>query len=632
MADSNRLSAASGGSWQAVFSEGVRLHKEGRLREAAECYRRVRGLAPACREAWHFGGMIALLNHQPTEAAALFREALRLSPRAGESALCLGVACLAMGDLPAAEAALRHAVSVAPTNAMAWDNLASVLRQQGRVDEAVAAHERAVKLQPANAAAWYSYGTTLLGIERVDEAGACFERALKVDPDHLDAKTGLATLCHRRHQVERAVQLFGEVLARDPSKHSARSYRLFAMNCLPSVSREQLYAEHMAFGRAMGAAPARDFACSRDPGRRLRVAFLSPDLRDHSVAYFLEPLLRCLDREAFEVVLYHDHYLSDAMSAHLRGLSSLWRNFGGQLNAVVETTIRGDAPDILVDLAGHTGLNRLEVFAHRVAPVQVTYLGYPNTTGLAAMDYRFVDAITDPPGEADRLATERLVRFSPTAWSYSAPPDAPAVSPSPGADGAGVVFGSFNNFTKVNDDLLALWGRVLAAVPDSRLFLKARALDEPQLRTWVVDRLRRAGIEPDRVDLRGFVGGKASHLDVYSKVDIALDTSPYNGTTTTCEALWMGVPVVSLAGDRHAARVGASLLTALGRPEWIARTADDYVAIAARLAGGRSALATERHGLRELMRSSLLCDHATQAARVGAALRDCWRQWCASKG
>lgn len=616
--------------FQVLLKEGTIHHRDGHLDQAAECYAQVRALMPSCREAWHWGGMVELLRHRVSEAAGLFEEVLKRWPKSTESAVALGVAKLALGSLPSAEVALRYALTLDPTSGLAWDNLASVLRQQGRVEDAVAAHERAVKLQPGNAAAWFSYGTTMLGVDRVDQACTCFERTLKIDPNHLDAKSGLATIHHRRHQVDRAVQLFGEVLARDPSKHSARSYRLFSLNCLPSVSREQLYAEHRAFGLAMGERPARGFECARDPGRRLRVAFLSPDLRDHSVAYFLEPLLRFMDRASFEVVLYHDHYVTDAMSARLKAQAALWRNFGGQLNAVVESTIRRDAPDILVDLAGHTGLNRLEVFANRVAPVQVTYLGYPNTTGLGAMDYRFVDAITDPPGEADRLATERLVRFSPTAWSYAAPSDAPAVSPPPAASGAGVVFGSFNNFTKVNDDLLGLWGRVLASVPGSRLFLKARALDEPHLRSWIVERITRAGIAADRVELRGFVGGKASHLDAYANIDVALDTWPYNGTTTTCEALWMGVPVVTLEGDRHAARVGSSLLSALGRPKWIAHSADEYVAIAARLAGDLPALVAERSGLRELMRSSLLCDHPGQAARFGAALRDCWREWCSA--
>ena len=611
-----------------LLREGLAFHSQGNLVFASGRYAMVRAIAPTCREAWHYGGMVALLEHKPAEAAALFEQALRLSPKAGESAVCLGVARIAMGDLAAAETALRRAVALDPGNGVAWDNLAMVLRQSCRLNEAVTAHERAVKLQPGNATAWFSFGATLLGVDQVERARTCFESTLKIDPGHLDAKAGLATVCHRRHQVERAIALFGEILAKDPARHSARSYRLFAMNCLADLSPEQLFAEHLEFGRAVGAAPSRVFSCSRDSERRIRVAFLSPDLRDHSVAYFLEPLLRHLDRAAFEVMLYHDHYATDAISARLRSLCSLWRNFGGQLNTVVESTIRSDAPDILVDLAGHTGLNRLTVFAGRVAPVQVTYLGYPNTTGVPAMDYRFVDSITDPPETAQRFNTERLVHFSPTAWSYLAPADAPACAPPPCAGGGGIVFGSFNNFTKVNDALLGLWARVLTAVPGSRLLVKARALNEPELKQWVVGRMQGAGIEPDRLDLRDFIQGKASHLEFYSKVDIALDTHPYNGTTTTCEALWMGVPVVTLAGDRHASRVGASLLTALGRPEWIATQPDDYVAIAARLAEDRERLVVERAGLRELMQQSVLCGHADQARRFGAALRDCWRGWC----
>ena len=231
-----------------------------------------------------------------------------------------------------------------------------------------------------------------------------------------------------------AIAEYGEFLARNPGHHEARSYRLFALHNLDEISREQLFAEHVAYGKAVGVAAPRQWRNVRDPERRLRVAILSPDLREHSCAYFLTPLLQHLDRNQFEVYLYHDHFREDATSARLRALAAVWRNFVGQPHPMVEKTIVQDAPDILIDLAGHTGMtNRLPLFAKRLAPVQITYLGYPNTTGVAAMDYRFTDAIADPEGEADRFATEKLVRFAPTAWVYSPPIDAPAPGLRPGS-------------------------------------------------------------------------------------------------------------------------------------------------------------------------------------------------------
>jgi predicted O-linked N-acetylglucosamine transferase (SPINDLY family) len=260
--------------------------------------------------------------------------------------------------------------------------------------------------------------------------------------------------------------------------------------------------------------------------------------------------------------------------------------------------------------------------------VQITWLGYPDTTGLRAMDCRFVDAITDPVGEAEPFHTEQLVRFAPTAWIYQPPLDSPEVAPVPCTAGAPVTFGCFNNFAKVSDSTLRGWARVLASVPQSRLLLKGHGLAEPALAATLRARLALLGVGQERIELLGRTPGVAEHLALYARVDVALDTFPYHGTTTTCEALWMGVPVVTLAGDRHAARVGVSLLTAVGRREWIARDWDDYVAIAAALAKDAAGRAAWRQSLRGEMRRSALLDHAGQAARFGNAVRQCWQNWC----
>jgi protein O-GlcNAc transferase len=401
-----------------------------------------------------------------------------------------------------------------------------------------------------------------------------------------------------------------------------------ALNYLDGIGRGEMYAEHAAFGAAVGRGAPRSFANAPDPGRRIRVAFLSPDLRMHSVAYFLEPLLAHLDRAQFEVHLYHDHFVEDAVSARLRSHADAWRNFVGLSDAAVEAAIREDKPDLLVDLAGHTGLNRLPLFAQRLAPVQVSYLGYPNTTGMDSMDFRLVDAITDPYGDAEPLYAEKLIRFAPTAWSYLPPEESPLPALPPSLAGGPVIFGSFNNFAKVTDAALFAWSKLLTAVRGSRLRIKNAGLEDPAVNGLVRERLVRADLDPGRVELVGRDPAIACHLAQYHGIDVALDTSPYNGTTTTCEALWMGVPVVTLAGDRHASRVGASLLTAVGRPEWIARNWDDYVAIAAALAGNQAQRRTIGLTLRDAVASSALLDHTGQAQRFGHALRECWAAWC----
>jgi len=404
---------------------------------------------------------------------------------------------------------------------------------------------------------------------------------------------------------------------------------LLALNNLDTLPREQLFSEHVKFSQAVGTFPVPTFRQEPVPDRRLRVAFLSPDLREHSCAYFLEPILRLLDREQFELYLYHDHFRVDAKSERFKALATVWRNFVSQPNQVVEQTIRADEPDIIVDLAGHTGMTtRLSIFARHLAPVQINYLGYPNTTGLSAMHYRFTDAMADPEGEADAFATEELVRFSSTAWVYQPPDSAPKINALPGAAASYVTFGCFNNLAKINDATLVLWARVLAAVPASRLLLKGWGLTDAATRQSYLARFTAAGLPAERIDLSDRTAEVAEHLALYHRVDISLDTFPYHGTTTTCESLWMGVPVVTLLGDRHASRVSASLLTAAGHPEWIARTQDEYVRLAAGLATDQAKLARLRAGLRSEIKASALCDYAGQGARFGASLRQCWRRHC----
>jgi protein O-GlcNAc transferase len=308
----------------------------------------------------------------------------------------------------------------------------------------------------------------------------------------------------------------------------------------------------------------------------------------------------------------------------------MWRNFVGAPGEEVERMIRADAPDILIDLAGHTCMTcRLPLFARRLAPVQVTYLGYPDTTGVPAMDYRFTDATADPAPDADRLATERLMRFSSTAWAYQPPADAPAVACAPRQEP--FTFGCFNDPGKITDSLLGHWGRLLEAVPGSRLVLKGSGFGNPDIRSGHIERMARMNLDPARVELLERTPSIAAHLAQYSRVDVALDSFPYNGTTTTCEALWMGVPVVSLEGDRHVSRVGASLLRAAGHPEWVARDPQDYVRVAAALASDPGRLAVLRGSLRGELEQSALLDHQGQAERFGRALRACWEASCARR-
>jgi len=556
--------------------------------------------------------------------------ALRVDPSHAVCSMRLGLACLAVQRTTDAERLLRQGVALDPALVAGWENLAHCLKLQDRLVEAAACHQKVVTLQPGHAAGWFGFGLTLSALGRSAEALACHDRAVAADPSHAQARFGRAQALQQLHRIPEAIEDYDRFLKAVPRHPEALSYRLYALHNLDDISRERLYAEHVAYGRLCDAPVARTEDFDLEPDRPLRVGIVSPDLRQHSCAYFLEPLITHLDRQTFSLFLYHDHFREDEVSARLRERATGWRRIVGLSNEAVAQIIRNDAPDILIDLSGHVAMtSRLPLFAQRMAPVQVTYLGYPNTTGVPAMDYRFTDNIADPDDEADAFATERLVRFAPSAWAYQPPAEAPVPIEPLAADPARpVTFGCFNNLAKVTDRTLAVWARILGQTPGSRLVLKARGFGDPRIRVRFHARLEKAGMAVDRVDLIERTDGLVEHLSLYHGVDITLDTFPYHGTTTTCEALWMGRPVVTLRGDMHMSRVGASLLAAIGRPEWIAKDVDDYVRIAGDLASDRDTLRAACAGLRDAMQQSVLLDHEGQARRFGESLRACWVNAC----
>ena len=646
-----------------LLDEALALHRAGRLDEAAVRYARIRSEDPGSFDAAHLGGTVALQQGRAGEAAAMLESARRLNPRSAVCAMRLGVAYNALGRPSEAESVLREAVALDAGLPEGWFHLGRALEQLGRIGDAMGAagravgirpgyaeaidhlgamtaatrghaeaeplFRRAVEVQPDFARAWCNLGVCLVYLGAITEAIGCFDKALELEPQMHHAHAGRGLALERCHRLAEAVEAYGRAAAGDPNDFQARSARLLALHYLDGVPRALLWREHREFGEAaarQAPAIARTFP-PEDPGRRLRVGFLSPNLRAHSVAHFFGPLLEHLDRGAFEVYLYHDHGRTDAVSDRLRACAAHWRHVAGLTGGSLEAVIRADNIDILVDLAGHTELNRMALLSRRLARVQATFLGYPDTTGLAAMDFRITDAVADPVGDSDEFASEALVRLEGTAWSYDPPADAPEPAPCPAMAGGPVTFGCFNNFAKVTDCALRAWGVILGRVPGSRLLLKGAGLGAPALKAAAMQRILAAGIKPGAVDLLERMQEQAGHLEAYGRVDVALDTFPYHGTTTTCEALWMGVPVVTLSGDRHSSRVGESLLRAVGREGWVARDWDDYVEKAASLAD-RNVLAALRGSLRTELRRSQLFDHAGQAARFGAALRRMWVERC----
>lgn len=623
------------------LNEAIAHHNAGRLERAGSIYRQLAQQAPQNAVVPYLMAQLCEQQGRVAEALRHYARALQLDPGAVMPGNRCANLLIAHGRIPEAEALLRRLVQRAPNSPLAWNSLGFALKVAGKSREALACHQKAVDLDPKYAEGWLHFGLTLGVVGKNHEALKCFDFALTLQADNVMARYGRAQSLHKLYRTKEAVAEYDAVIAAQPDNLEARSYRLFALQNLDTLTREQLFAEHVAYGRiaAQSRAAASAVSASRTsdlgselqtrnskpetPNPKVRLAILSPDLRTHSCACFLEPLLCHLNPAEFELYLYHDHFVEDSVSLRFRTMAAKWRNFVGQPSERVEQAIRADKPDILIDLSGHVGGTiRLPLFAKRLAPVQISYLGYPDTTGLNEMDYRFTDSVADPEPDADRFAVETLVRFSPCAWAYQPPADAPAVAPVQ-PDGAPITFGCFNSPVKFNDTLYATWAELLRRVPGSRLLLKGRDFDEPSVREGVLRQMQAQGLDPQRVTLLSRTITTAEHLAQYAQVDVALDSFPYNGTTTTCEALWMGRPVVTFAGDRHASRVSASLLTAIGHPELIALDREGYIILAAELAADRTRLGTYASTLRGAMQRSVLLDHAGQSARFAAALRLC---------
>ena len=501
--------------------------------------------------------------------------------------------------------------------------LADILLSTRRFAEAVDVHRAFLALVPDCTAMRNNYAAALIDQNRREEARLELEQFRAVLPDVDMVHFNLAGIYREYGRADEAIAGYRRVLELKPGHAPSYSNLLFQLNSSATQNAETIFADHQRFGEAFA---RRYLAPAPDPAwpRRLRIGYLSPDFREHVVMRFFEPILANHDKGRFEVFLYHSHRLKDAASERLRAQCAAWLDCEDLSDTELAERIRRDRIDILVDLAGHTSDNRLLVFAMKPAPVQVTYLGYPNTTGLPAVDYRITDAYTDPPGESDRLSVERLVRLPGSYFCYRPLPGTPAVGPLPSLASGHVTFGCFNNFAKLSGNFFDTAAQVLAAVPGSRLLLKSRPLSIPEVANPLRRRFERAGVDPDRIEMRGWEAAMQEHLAIYGAVDIALDSFPYNGATTTCEALWMGVPVVSLTADRHAGRVGSSLLNAMGLGEFVARDVREYVEISARLAGDSARLQDLRRQLRERMQRSPLMDEAGFARRLERCYVELW--------
>ncbi len=638
---------------------GVILVRANRLDEAAECYNLALAATPGHPDA-HFNlGNLYRRTNQFQLAADNYRACLAANPAHAAAAYNLGLVLSAVGDLRGAAECFRGVTRLEPANADAHGRLGDALVRSGRSDEGIVALRKALELQPNEPRRLYNLGLAVANTGQSAEAHELFQKALKINPDYAEAHNGLGlnlealgrkddALFHYQKAVElkpdlaeawsnlgtnlseqgrpeEAIACLRESLAIRPKAPPVHSNLLLLLNYSSNISPEDVRQEHVGWAeRYVGATPdPLPVPEPHDPDRRLRVGYISADFRTHTVAGFIETLLRYHDRSRVEVFAYASVLRPDATTEKLRTLADQWRPVGGLPDEEVFDLIRGDRLDVLIDLGGHTAGNRLLVMAARPAPVQATLFGYPNTTGLRAVDYRISDPVSDPPGVAERLYVESVLRLPEVAWVYAPPESAPPVMPLPAASKKTFTFGCLNNAAKISDACLAAWAELLRTTPGTRLVLLAGQSQAGAKR--LTDRFAQAGILRDRVEVVARLP-KEKYFETYQQFDLSLDPFPYNGGVTTGDSLWMGVPVLTVAGSSYVSRQGVMAMTAVGLPRFVADSPAELVGLAREWAGRRQELADIRAGLRDRLAKSPLCDGPRYVRHLEDALRTVWRQ------
>ncbi|MDZ4254080.1 MAG: tetratricopeptide repeat protein [Sulfuritalea sp.] len=645
---------------KAHYNLGNTLRDLSRLNEAEASFRRVLKLDPGYTAASNNLGAMLLDQKRYTESEACFRSVLTIQPHDAVALNNLGLALVAQGRLPDAEVTYRTALQCNPNYPNVLNSLGILFHAQGRLDEAEASYLRAIQIKPDYAEAFNSLGVTLkaqdrlsdaeasyrtalrllpgyvhaynnLGVilkelGRLDEAEATFKRALDIDPGDAGACNNLGIILADQGQPAEAIAFFRRAVKSDPDYTSAHTNLLFHINYFgDSIHTEPLESERL-YGQALtrkAHTPFSSWSCANQP-KRLRVGFVSGDFKNHPVAYFLEGVLAHLDPDRLELIAYANHRSDDEITARLRARFSTWRSIADLSDAAVAHMIHADRLHLLIDLSGHTTGNRLPVFAWKPAPIQISWLGYFATTGVEQMDYVLATS-TEVPADARNRFTESIWYLPETRLCFNAPAVNISIEELPARRNGFVTFGCFQTLAKIGDDVLRLWAEILTALPQARLRFQHFQLAVPTVRMDFIQRMAALHIDPYRVILYGGASREA-YLAAHNEVDIILDTFPYPGGTTTSEALWMGVPTLTLAGCSMTERQGASLLTAAGLPDWVASTKTEYVAKTIAFANDLVRLSDLRSSLRQQVLMSPLFDGPRFARHFEQAL---WQIWLA---
>ena len=638
------------------------LFEQNRYAEAEIRARLWTELAPADAFGWKMLGAILAAMQRHQEAVSSLKKALELAPEDAECLNALGAALEDWGRPEEAGVCYAQAARQAPGFVAALYNLAKLLQRLGRVEDARFYYERALTIHPSHLKSLNNMGSLLRDLKRTDEALDCYRRALAIDPNQPEALTNLGNLllglgqldeafdCQQRAarlqpghpeilsnlgnalqhlgRIDEALDAYRQALTIKPDDASIYGKLLFTLNYHPDQSGEKIFSAYQEFDQRFGLPhraswnpPAND----RDPERRLRIGYVSPDFRTHSMRHFLEPLLANHDRERFELVAYAELTQDDAMTSVYRRLVDRWVPTSSRSDDVLAERIRADGIDILVDLAGHTAGNRLGVFARKPAPVSVTWMGYGYTTGLSAIDYFLIDATMAPPG-SEHLFAERLWRLEPPTGIYRPAPGMGDVGSLPALEHGFVTFGTLTRHIRINHHVIRVWSEILRRLPGSRLVINSKDFATEMMQQHLAEHFTAHGIERERLE----IGYQSPPWDVLRGMDVGLDCFPHNSGTTLVESLYMGVPFITLAERPSVGRVGSAVLAAVGHPEWIATTEAEYVDKAVALASDLERQGSIRAGLRDEFEASSWRDEAGFARRVEQAYRQMWQHWCES--
>jgi len=568
---------------------------------------------------------------QYDEAIFYYKKALSIDPNLAGVLNNLGIIHIKKGLIDEAITYFKKATIANPDYADAFCNLGNVLNNKGEKEEAISYYKKAISIDQKHIDSHFNLGNLYMDEGQFDEAISYFKKVLDINPKFVFAYNNLGVSLAAKGQITEAELCFKQFLLMYPGKYyNAHSNLLFTMNYNPRYSPQDIYNEHIAFAKKFEEPLSHNIPIHTnkpEPYRRLKIGYCSPDFRRHPVAYFIEPVLATHDRENFEIFCYTLAPIEDDLTKRIQNYSDHWKSIVDISDDEAAKLIRNDEIDILIDLAGHTGNNRILIFARKPAPIQVNWIGYLTTTGLSTMDYKIVDAYIDPPGKTEQFYSEKLIRLPESFLCYLPDKDSPEVGPLPALSKGYITFGSLNKFSKITPEVITLWSKILKELPDSHLMLKGKSFSDKKTCQYALNMFEERGISPERIILQPW-DPSPKHLESYNQIDIALDTFPFNGATTTCEAMWMGVPVITLEGTAYHSRAGVSLLSNVGLPELIAKTQDEYIKIAIDLASNISKLQSLRKSLRDKMSLSPICDAKRFTTNLEMCYRKMWIDWC----